>query len=153
MLNAGRARLDTTTALQLVAATAAAAVSKHSDTASEVAAYGARLQLLRVALHQSATAVVSTSAVGSGARVNTGERLLQPCLTHTRGMLHVLEWLQGSACHPLAVFLAQTTASCQHVCSWQSATLHGRRKLFMHYAKSMSLMSSQTLASGTGFLF
>ena len=82
MLDAGRSRLDTTTALQLVTATAAAAASKHSNTASEVAAYTARLQLLRAALHQSATAIVSSSAVGSGARADTGEELLQPCPTN-----------------------------------------------------------------------
>ena len=90
-LDAGRSRLDTTTALQLVTATAAAAASKHSGAASEAAAYSARLQLLRVALHQSATAVVSSSAVGSGARVDTGEELLRPRSTYMRGMLRVLE--------------------------------------------------------------
>ena len=90
MLDAERSRLDTSAALQLVSATAAAAASERSESASEVAAYSVRLQLLRVALHQSATAVTSSSAIGSGAQVDTGESLLWPRLTHTRGMLHVL---------------------------------------------------------------
>ena len=51
--------------MALVAAMAAAAANKHSATASEVAAYTARLQLLQVALHQSAKAVVTSSSSAS----------------------------------------------------------------------------------------
>ena len=114
MLHAGRARLDTTTALQLVTATAAAAASGHSDTASEVAAYRARMQLLRVALHQSATAVVSSSAAGSGARVDTGEKLLWPCLGHAT-------CAQGSTCQswPSSQCRAQCLLACVYMVKYQ----------------------------------
>ena len=73
-LDAGGSQLATTPALQLVTATAAAAVDEHSAAASEAAAYTARLQLLHVALHQSAKAVVSSSAVRSGVQVETGDQ-------------------------------------------------------------------------------
>lgn len=49
--------------MSLVSATAASGSKGKSSTASEVAAYTARLQLLQVALHQSARAVMSSSKI------------------------------------------------------------------------------------------
>lgn len=51
--------------MSLVSATAASGTKTKSSTASEVASYTSRLQLLQVALHQSARAVVSCSSIAT----------------------------------------------------------------------------------------
>ena len=63
--------------MSLVSATAASGARTKSSTASEVAAYTARLQLLQVALHHSAKAVTSSSnaAAKNDGQSNRGVKL------------------------------------------------------------------------------
>ncbi len=61
--------------MSLVSATAASGVRTKSSTASEVAAYTARLQLLQVALHQSAKAVTSSTTTKEDGQSNKSMQL------------------------------------------------------------------------------
>lgn len=63
--HAGIEVLCSCTATSLVSATAASDARTKSGTASEVAAYTARLQLLQVALQQSAKSVISSSTTAA----------------------------------------------------------------------------------------
>ena len=66
--------------MSLVSATAASGARTKSSAASEVAAYTARLQLLQVALHQSAKAVTSSSnAAANDGQSNRGVKAV--CFT------------------------------------------------------------------------
>ena len=75
---AGAGLLYSRAAMSLVSATAASETKTRSSTASEVAAYTARLQLLQVALHQNAKAVLSSSSTATGEpkQSSTGVALL-----------------------------------------------------------------------------
>ena len=74
---AGAGLLYSGAAISLVSATAASGVHTKTSTAAEVAAYSARLQLLQVALHQSAKAVLfsSSTAIDGLEQSNTGGQL------------------------------------------------------------------------------
>ena len=82
---AGVGLLCSRAAMSLVSATAASGARTKSSTASEVAAYTARLQLLQAALHQSARAVTSSSrnaAAKDDGQSDRGGKLCgpRPCL-------------------------------------------------------------------------
>ena len=103
--------------MSLVSASAASGARTKSSTASEVAAYTARLQLLQVALHQSAKAVTSSSsnaAAKDDGQSDRGGKLCgpRPCLMLAVIAALLIACTAGEGPDDMARFRTAETLSC-----------------------------------------
>ena len=102
--------------MSLVSATAASGSRAKSSTASEVAAYTARLQLLQVALHQSAKAVTSCSNAAAKTDGQSSRGVKAVCSTALPNVGHqgvlLIACIVGECPDGMAWFRTEQTSSC-----------------------------------------